>query len=282
MADSSDVQQALVSAIAQALYPNGTGQASAVNGPVLIYPGWPDAASLDADLAAQKVHVTVFSRPEESNTTRYPAEWRTVSVNSPTLTATMSGNQLTIGGTVSVPQNVSIETGGHAYVYAVQATDTLTSIATALSAQIPNTTSSGAVITFANTAEVTARIGVSGASIKEINRQRKRFQVTVWAYSHASRVQAAQIIKNLLAPMEFITLADTSRAWLTYQSAHEIDNLQKISLYRRDLFFEIEYADTLVETDTTITQGATNVTGYVGSIPASDPYNTPVSKVIIS
>lgn len=267
MADLSDVQNALVTLIAQALYPNGTAQASVVGNPCVVYPGWPNATGLDNDLANGKVHITVFNRPEEKNTTRYPGEWQTVSIDDATLSLEIAGNTLTINGSIHTPQNVSIQVNGAAYVYPVQGNDTLTSTATALAAMIPNTASSGNVITFANNAEIIARIGVAGMSLKEINRQSKRFQICVWAPSPDVRVTVSKAIKNCLAPIEFITLADTSRAYVVYQSTHEIDELQKISLYRRDMFFEIEYADTLVQDDMTITQGIVNYQGFVVQIP---------------
>lgn len=100
MADLSDVQNALVTLAAQTIYPNGTGQPSIATAPVVIYAGWPIASRLDDDLAAGKVHVSVYARPEERNTTRYSRDWQTVSINPATLTLTATVNTVTVGGTV--------------------------------------------------------------------------------------------------------------------------------------------------------------------------------------
>ena len=63
MADITDVSNALVTVIAGIVYPNGTSQPSITGVPVLVYQGWPDAVQLRADLAAGKVHVSVYPQP---------------------------------------------------------------------------------------------------------------------------------------------------------------------------------------------------------------------------
>ena len=50
MADLTDVQNAIAATVAQTIYPNGTGQPSAVSAAVRIFPGWPLPQQLDADM----------------------------------------------------------------------------------------------------------------------------------------------------------------------------------------------------------------------------------------
>ncbi|MFD2271831.1 hypothetical protein ACFS07_13365 [Undibacterium arcticum] len=100
MADLTDVGSALVALIAQTVYPNGTGQASVANTGVRIYQGWPNPQQLDADLKLGICHVSVYPRTEERNVTRYSKDWQQLSVNTPTLTLTISGQTVTVGGTV--------------------------------------------------------------------------------------------------------------------------------------------------------------------------------------
>ncbi|HCA27556.1 MAG TPA: hypothetical protein DEP05_07970, partial [Betaproteobacteria bacterium] len=222
MADLSDVQNALVAVAAQALYPAGTAQPSAAGAPCRIYAGWPVPASLDADLAAGVTHVTVFPRDEERNTTRFPADWQTLSTTPPALTLTVGGQTVTVGGAVAVPQNAVVLANGQPYVYALQGGDTLSSVATALAAliavDIPGTVSSGAVVTLPTDAHgLAARVGVHGVSIREIRRQVRHFQFTVWSDTPFHRDAVAQPVDVALAAIKFLTLADGMAARLIYQ-----------------------------------------------------------------
>lgn len=260
MADITDVENALVSLIAQALYPNGTAQPSVAGIDCIAYAGWPTASRLDADLIAGKAHVSVFPTATERNTTRYPKEWKTQAVNAATLTLTVAGQTVTVGGAMPAPftaHNLAILAGGKNYSYAVQASDTLASIATALAALLavdfPGTTSTGAVITCPNAAHLTAaKVGTTGTSIRELRRQERVFQITVWADTPAHRDAVVQPVDVALADTQFLALADGTAARLIYKGSPITDNNQKAKLYRRDLMYTVEYATTQVETDTQI------------------------------
>lgn len=259
MADIIDVQNALCAAVTQTLYPNGAGQPSLIGAPLNIYAGWPQDAALNADLAAGIVDVSVFPTQTERNTTRYPRyDAQDLVINTPTLALSINGQQVTVGGampTVFFAQNAVIKAGGAPYVYATQATDTLTSIATALAALIPGATSAGAVVTVPAGAVVSAAlIGTVGTRIAELRRQERIFMITVWAPTAALRNAAASAIDAALADTRFLTLADSSAARLIYQGSPATDVFQRANLYRRDLNYLVEYATTLVETDTQVTQ----------------------------
>ncbi|MDE3023759.1 MAG: hypothetical protein KGI54_18240, partial [Pseudomonadota bacterium] len=103
MADLTDVLNALIAIAAQAVYPSGTGQSSVAATPVKIYPGWPIGGILDADLLGGTCHISIYPRDEETNTSRYMANWNQQTLGTPTLTATILNNTVTIGGTVSSP-----------------------------------------------------------------------------------------------------------------------------------------------------------------------------------
>jgi hypothetical protein len=266
MADLVDVQNALASVIAAALYPNGSGQPSSVGVPVTIYPGWPTASQLDADLLALSkgtggyVHATIYPTPMERNTTRYGRDWKQVIAPVQTLTLTQNGQQVTIGGTVSVPQNVMLMVNRVPVVYQVLATDTLNSIAAALAALVAGASSTGAVVTLPNSAILTAaRVGASGTNIQEIRRQERVFQISIWADTPAHRDSVAAAVDVTLAALQFLTLPDGTGARLIYKSTVQNDTLQKANLYRRDLMYSVEYATTVTEIDTQITQDQTNV-----------------------
>lgn len=258
MADLTDVSNALVALVAQTLYPNGTAQPSLTDLSTLIYAGWPTASQLDADLAgfasgSGRIHVTVFPTPTEKNVTRYFPDWQTKTQTAATLALGISGHAITISGTVTTPQNVAVLVNGEAYTYAVQAGDTLTSIATALGALIPGATNTGAVLTIPNGQPIrAARAGGSGTLQRETKRQMRVMQLTVWADTPDHRAATAAAIDNALSGIERIALPDGTLARLIYKAAHENDMLQKAALFRRDLLYSVEYA-------TTQTTGATEV-----------------------
>jgi hypothetical protein len=264
MADLNDVGVQLVAIATQAVYPNGTGQASISGTSIRLGQGWPDPQQLDQDLAAGINNVTVYPLPSERNTSRYPKAWVDLSVNTPSLTATVSGQTITIAGLVpnaSNPTNISIVYGKPSQyaLYAVQPTDTTTTIATALASQIPGATNTGAVITAPATTVITAaRVGVNGISAREVRRQEKHFQITVWADTPDHRTAIATAIDMALVDLQFITLSDTFAARVKYLRSVMNDGTQVERLYRRDLIYSVEYATTETTSSTQVTQEVIN------------------------
>ena len=282
MSDIIDVQTALVNAIVAGVYPNGTTQPSVSNSAIVVYPGWPDSSNLDADLLTGKAHVTVFPTATEKNTTRYSKDWQPQTVNTATITAVILNQTVTIGGVFPSPfaaHNINVMVNSVPYVYAVQSGDTLTSIATALKALIvagvPGTTSTGPVITLPTNARINAaRVGVSGTSIRELRRQERVFQITVWAQTPTLRDTIGSAFDVALAAVEFLTMPDGFGARLIYKSSAVIDSLQKAKLYRRDFLYSVEYATTQIEVDTQITQEQLNLSMQNDG---STQYTTPVT-----
>lgn len=259
MADITDVGSALVALIAQVLYPSGISLPSAITAPVRIYQGWPNPQKLDADLLAGTVNVSVFPSDIERNTTRYPRnDFQDLVINTPTLTLTVNNQQVTVGGVMPgtfFAQNAVIFVDGVPYVYATQATDTLNSIATALAALIPGASSVGAVVTVPNGHQIAAtRIGTIGTRIAELRRQERVMMVSIWASTPTFRDAAAQAIDATLADTKFLMLSDGSAARVIYRGSFISDDQEKTKLYRRNLNYAVEYATTLIETDTQITQ----------------------------
>lgn len=268
MADEYDVMDVLAGMSAQAIYPNGTGQASVAGTPVITYSGWPTRSRLDADLAIGKVHVTVYARPEEKNTTRYMTQTQSVPATTPTLTLSASGQVVTVGGAMPSPftaHNLAAFVNGKPYLCAVQQADTLTSIATGLAAlialDVAGTTSSGPVITVAAGAKIGAlRVGTSGVGLREVSRQERRFQITVWADTPDHRKAVVRPIKELLADSHFITLPDGTAGRLIYVGGGgPNDNPQDAKLYRHDLFYSCEYGTTVADPQYQIVAIETNL-----------------------
>jgi hypothetical protein len=286
MADLSDVQSALAQLAQAALYPDGVRtftQPSPVAGaPVIIYPGWPDPATLDRDLAAGKVHVSIFTRPEERNTTRFPTQWQELSNPMPSASAIVAGSTVTFAGSVVPPLNFAVIVNGNAYLYAAQAGDDLTRVCNALLGEIdndiPGTKASGASITLGPSAhQIQARVGAVGQSIKEVRRQERLFQLSVWANTPALRSGVAGALDVYLAGLERFVLPDQSLARLIYKGSPVLDDAQKENVYRRDLLYTVEYATTAVRSDAQIVIEQINVSGRRDGATSA----TPITTVII-
>jgi hypothetical protein len=247
---------------------------------IVIYAGWPQSDNLAADLANGKTHITVFPKAEERNTTRYPEYEHVIVPPAPTLTLKIGGPVLangqvlfdtpgvtwdsggdydlgiardvivTVGGTVSVPQNLALRINNKFYTYAVQKGDTLASIATALAslvaAGVAGTSVTGAAITIGPTGRLqAARIGGFGTVTKEVRRQERVMMITVWANAPGLRDLIAAAVDVSLAETKFLCLPDGFGARLIYKNSMVIDADQKAGLYRRDLNYHVEYATTV-------------------------------------
>jgi hypothetical protein len=284
MADLSDVTAALVTLIAGVVYPSGTGQPSVAATDTVIYEGWPNPQQLDADLAVGKCHVSIYPRIDERNTTRYSPTWQQATINTPTLTLTISGQTITVAGTIpnaSNPTNLAVFANNLPYTYAVLPGDTLATAATALAALIavgvPGTVAAGAVITLPALGLVEwARVGVTGTSVRSVRSQERVIQIGIWADSPAHRNALAKAIDAALAVTTFLQLPDGTGGRLTYKSSIVSDSLQKDRLYRRDLLYMVDYATTQTETETQITAGQINdsaaVSGVLPYVPVSTSY----------
>lgn len=81
MADLTDAAEGLVLAIAAIIYPRGTAAPSVADCPIIVYQGWPEPQTLQADLAAGKAHISIFPRPggKVSSITLGDTDWEEAS-----------------------------------------------------------------------------------------------------------------------------------------------------------------------------------------------------------
>ena len=185
MPDQSEVESVLVSVVTQILYPNGTAADSATGDPVKVFRGWPIPASRDTDMKAGIVNVSVFPMDAEQNVTRYDREWMEIPSHPITLTMAVAGNTVTVGGRPRCPLNAAVLVNRKAFVHPLQATDTPTSIATALAALINpwmSASSNGPIITVPGATNLETRIGAVGSIVQEAKRQKKTFRITAWCH----------------------------------------------------------------------------------------------------
>lgn len=244
MADQADVENALASVIADALYPNGTAQASIVGVECSVARGWPTESGVNAAVNAGNVLITVHQRAGFSrDATRYSRNAFVVSQSAPTVTASVSGFVVTIGGTITAGNIVAILADNIAYTYVVLASDTAATIASALAAEIPNATASGSTITLPSSQPEPQAVVVNGGKIGvEVGRQLAGFQVDVWAPSPALR---DSIFATLCPALMFnfrLTLADNSTATLmSFQESGPDDMPSREKMFRRNVLCIFEY-----------------------------------------
>jgi hypothetical protein len=247
MADESDVETALVSLSSAALYPNGTNSPSVPGPDCRIYRGWPNSAALDADLTAGRVNVTVFPVPGHVRTTTRYTQFRSGSPTQPTLTVSVSGTSVTLGGSAALGQVVGIRVNGlagHGYAYRTQTGDNPALVAANLAALARTNTIvqlSGSTLTIPGVGNLIARVVADASAQQEIRRQEQIFRVTCWCPTPTSRDASAIAIDLALAQSRFITLGDGSMGKLVYAGTTVFDQSQDARLYRRDLLYQIEY-----------------------------------------
>lgn len=264
MADSSDVEKALVALIAGIVYPDGVQTDPTQN--ILgvgcrVKRGWPDGAELDEDLRNGIVNITVYPRPNmERNTTRYRSVRKQKTLNTETYALVASGQTVTVTGSppgAYFAQNLAVTINGYPYLYQATAGQTAAQVAAALVAAIqidfPSASISGAVISLPATARLgQVIVGTTGTTIREVRRQEKHYQVAFWCPSPDLRDAAVSAIDPALSDTPFLTLADGGQARMIYSGSMSNDAPEKELLFRRDLFFSVEYAVTRTETATQI------------------------------
>ena len=106
--------------------------------------------------------------------------------------------------------------------------------------------------------------GASGTAVLELRRQTRLFQIGIWAATYARRDAAAATIDAGLAAVSRLTLVDGSVAVMTYDSSLQDDDQQQAGIYRRDLFYALNYATTLTRSLSAITTTVTDVTATLG------------------
>lgn len=245
MADVTDVQNALAALINAAIYPSGVVAGSRTGHRTRIYPGWPMSAKLDKDLKDHMVNVSIFAGKSERNTTRYPREMRPISKPTSQLSASISGDIITLTGTPTAPGALTVVVDGTPFSVGIQPSDTLATLAASMGQVINQTRpalSSGATLAIQSAATLMVKRSADGVLGQELRRQERHFTISVWAFSPESRSDTAKLVDLDLAERHWITLPDGTAGRLRYINSMDHDEPQKSLEYRRDLVYGVEYA----------------------------------------
>jgi hypothetical protein len=251
MADQSDVENAIVAIIANALYPRGTAAPSAVGNLCRIYRGLPSAPALDTDLAAGAVNVSVMADREQRNVTRYPRIWQSVAPVPASFNVVVNANEANFHGICVVGQLAGVAVNGSIFPYAVQTSDSPATVASNLAALLRE---AGWLVAYTGTtlsvpaAEMFAARVVQGAgALQEIKRQDQDFSITLWCPDPVSRDASGALVDQVLAAPQFIALADGSSARLIYASSEVQDGNEDATLYKRIFRYRADYPTTLAQ-----------------------------------
>jgi hypothetical protein len=244
VADLSDVEAALVSAVTAAVYPSGLSMPSVTASKLRIYRGWPMSGALEADLAGGIVNIAVFPVPGATrNTTRW-GPVVTVTPGVATLTVAVNGASATFAGSGGAGQLAGLLVGGQPYVYVGQAGDTAVVAAAVLAQSIQAVRPcllSGSTVTVPGVTSLVARVAAYASSNTEWSRQEQGFRISVWCPNPGLRDLVCGVVGSALAATSFLTLTDGSGGRVRYRSSSSIDDDQDAQAYRRDLVYDIEY-----------------------------------------
>ena len=242
MADQSDVENALVSAVAAALAAGGTLANR-------VYRGWPTIAALNEDLGLGIVNVSIFPADGPRDTTRYPTIWRVTTAITPTMSVVVAGSTITFGGIPAAGQMAGIAVDGTTFVYLVQAGDTTALVAASLAAKLIAggwiVQIAAATLTVPAAFRLVARVEQAQSAFRETRRQMQTFRVSCWCPGPTQRDLAATMIDAAMADTAFLTLVDGTSARITASGGATIDQGENAALYRRDLLYAADYATTV-------------------------------------
>jgi hypothetical protein len=248
MADLSDVENAVVTVVINALYPNGLSQVSAVGAICRVYRGWPSPAALNADLSAGIINVTVFPAAAVGEVPDAYFDHTYSNAPSASLVVTTFGQTVIFSGLPIAGQTVGILVDGRPFVCAVTAGDTTENVAANLTASICQkrlALLTGPTLTIPGAKSLIARVVANASVSRALRRQRREIQIDCWCPSAALRDSVSSSVDLSLATSSFVDLADGTKAHVRYVSTQVYDQSQNALLYRRSLCFNFEY--TIIE-----------------------------------
>lgn len=253
MADLSQVRDTIAQNLVTPIYPNGTSQPSIANLPVTIVSGWPIRTNLDKELQLGHAMVSVYPMRQERPVTKFQRNYLPNTATPPTLVATVGHYTVTITGTVTVPQVIMVIANKVGYAYKVLITDTLNTIAAGVASLIPGASSTNNVIFLPQSYySIVANISTNYTASLELARMDRLFMITVWTIDEPSRFLIGQAIDIYMKENYRIPMPDNFFAQVFYHNTEDTDMLEKSLIYRRDLNYTIQYATTLTNNFTSI------------------------------
>jgi hypothetical protein len=266
MADISDVEQALADMVTTVLYPAGPSQSSIIGMLCRVYRGWPNSATLSADLSAGTVNITVLSDNDSGRTTtRYLPE-RQIQTAQPGALTAVAGQTINIFGSPTVGDVIGALIDGSAYAYRVQSGDTVGLVASNLAQLIQGNapaTAQMSVITVPGARSITMRVVHDGSVSFESRRQEKDVRIISWCPTPQIRDSVSSVIDAAIDRNSFIVLPDDTNARVIYRQTASYDQAQNALLYRRDLIYTAEYPTVTLTQQPSMLFGASDLNSNI-------------------
>jgi hypothetical protein len=244
MADISDVEQAVTDVVTSILYPGGTSQSSIIGALCRVYRGWPNSATLNADLNAGVINVTIGTDNDSGRTTtRYLPTWQTISLQ-PGTKARATDQSIAISGIPAVGDVVGAIIDGVPYAYRIQTCDPPELVASNLGQLIQAKRMArveGARITIPGAVSLTVRVVCDSPACFESRRQEKDLRIVCWCPTPSVRDAVTAAIDAAINQIGFLLLPDAAQARIVYRNTASYDQAQNALLYRRDLVYTVEY-----------------------------------------
>jgi hypothetical protein len=260
MADISDICAYLEQQAAAIVYPNGTTQPSISGHDIRIFQGWPIAEQLDRDMsgtvlvAGQAVarpggpvaNVSIYPLPG-ATATPYQILDHTYTIVNPNYglaAPSVSGNVITVSGTPVAGEYLTVILNRVDVLSSSQST--LAAILSDLASQATGkgytATATATTLTISGWFDMVVRQGSVGTLARVTHRQKQAIMVTIWAPDPPTRTTLAAAVDVGLKLKNVVTLPDTSEALICYSRTTLVDTYENVTVYRRDLIFDAEYA----------------------------------------
>ena len=266
MADISDVEQALADTITSILYPGGAAESSILGVFCRVYRGWPNSATLNGDLSAGAVNVTVVSDNDSGRaTTRYLPEWHTVA-SLPGAAASSAGQTVTMSGHPSVGDVVGVLVDGAVFAYRVLAGDTPSLVAANLNHLIQGDRPAilrGSTVSVPGANSIVVRVVRDNSTAFESRRQEKDVRVICWCPTPPIRDLVATALDEALCGKSFLELPDGTSGRIVYRNTAGYDQSQNALLYRRDVLYTVEYPTMTVVQQPSMLFGSSELNGKI-------------------
>jgi hypothetical protein len=227
------------------LYPCGTQLPGIVSAAIKIYPGWPVPGILQQDIESGGAHVSVWPLPtERQSSTPLGRPVRVVEKVESGLHVQAIGRFIVVSGSATTPTQVRVMLDGEEYAFCFDAGTTSTSVTSALMKRLPISMSMGDKIYVQGNSPVSVSVSAGARAVRELRRQIKDFQVTVWAPTPQLRNKIGTAVDIALSEQCHIDLGDGAPAQMFYSRQFDSDKAENWHVYRRDLIFSINYATT--------------------------------------
>ncbi|WP_039661538.1 MULTISPECIES: hypothetical protein [Pantoea] len=262
MASLDDVARFLARRVAEVVYPGGSRLPGIVNAAVKIYPGWPVPGDLQQDIDNGGVHISVWPLPAERKiNTALGRLCRVIAKGKPTLQFTVNGSSISVAGMASALTNVQVSLNGKAFTFHFPKGTTTEQAISELSAALPKSFTVLSSVCILMAERLSVSVTTAGTAVKELRRQIKDFQITVWAPAPGLRERIGSAIDAALSEQCHIDLNDGAPAQLLYARQFDSDRSENWHVYRRDLIFSVNYATTQVISAPEVISTAVNLNG---------------------